>query len=79
MVVCELLDIEKYYIYFIYILKDGWFYVDFNGKKFFIDRGSFSFSNGEVIIVFNVIFNIIYGILGEDGFLVVYWELFGIF
>ena len=77
-VVCEALDAEKYHIYPIHILKDGWFYVDSNGKKHPIDKGNFSFSDGETTIVPDVVFNTIHGTPGEDGFLAAYWELLGI-
>jgi D-alanine-D-alanine ligase len=77
-VVCESLNTEKYHIYPIHILKDGWSYVDSNGKKHPVDKGNFSFNNGETTIIPDVIFNTIHGTPGEDGFLAAYWELLGI-
>ena len=77
-VVSESLDSEKYHIYPIHILKDGWFHVDSSGKKYPVEKGNFSFSNGESTIIPDVIFNTIHGTPGEDGFLAAYWELLGI-
>lgn len=77
-VVCESLDAEKYHIYPIHILKEGWFYVVSENERHSINKHDFSFSNGSEIIHPDVVFNTIHGTPGEDGFLAAYWELLGI-
>ena len=70
-------DREKFVPYKVLILNDGWFAL-VDGEKFTIDKGDFSFDyNGEKII-FDVIFNIIHGTPGEDGYLQAYWDILGI-
>ena len=49
-VVCELLDANKYYIYPVHILKEGWNYIDSLGEKHPINKADFSFFNGNEII-----------------------------
>lgn len=77
-VVCEFLDPEKYFIYPIEILKEGWNYVDTSGQRFPIQKENFSFSNGSEIIRPDVVFNTIHGTPGEDGYLQAYLSLIGI-
>lgn len=77
-VVCESLDAEKYHIYPVHILKEGWFYVASEKEHYPINKHDFSFSDGTKIIRPDVVFNTIHGTPGEDGFLAAYWELLGI-
>jgi len=77
-VVCENLNSEKYNVYPVHILKDGWNYVAENNTKYPINKADFSFNNGKEIIVPDAVFNIIHGNPGEDGYLQAYLELLGI-
>ncbi len=77
-VVCESLDKQKYNIYPIHILNDGWNYLAKNGIKHPINKDNFSFSNGNEIIKPDAIFNAIHGTPGEDGYLQAYLKLIGI-
>lgn len=77
-VVCESLDTNKYHIYPIHILKEGWNYVAENGDKYPINKADFSFSNGTKTIYPDAIFNTIHGTPGEDGYLQAYLKLIGI-
>lgn len=77
-VVCESIDTQKYYIYPVHLLKDGWNHVTVEGKKFPINKADFSFSNGNETIVPDIIFNAIHGTPGEDGILQAYLSLIGI-
>lgn len=77
-VVCELLDANKYYIYPVHILKEGWNYIDSLGEKHPINKADFSFFNGNNTIIPDAIFNTIHGTPGEDGYLQAYLSLIGI-
>lgn len=77
-VVCNALDKDKYEVYPIHILEEGWYYVDGKGGKHPVNRADFSFSNGSETIRPNAVFNAIHGTPGEDGYLQAYWELLGI-
>jgi len=77
-VVCEFLDTNKYFIYPIHILKEGWDYIAPEGKKFPINKADFSFSNGHETIIPDAVFNTIHGTPGEDGYLQAYLSLIGI-
>lgn len=77
-VVCESLNASKYNIYAVHILKDGWNYIADDGMAHPINKSNFSFNNGSETIIPDVIFNIIHGTPGEDGYLQAYWELIGI-
>jgi len=74
-VVCNALDKNKYEVYPVHILKEGWFHLSEDGVKHPINKADFSFSNGNDIIHPDVIFNTIHGTPGEDGYLQAYWEL----
>ncbi len=74
-VVCNALDKNKYEVYPIHILEEGWFYAAENGTKHPIDRADFSFSNGTDPIRPDAVFNTIHGTPGEDGYLQAYWDL----
>lgn len=68
------LDKEKYNIYEIHILLDGWFAL-YEGEKYSINKSDFSFTDGFSTIHFDVILNTVHGTPGEDGHLQAYWEL----
>ncbi|AFL81421.1 D-alanine--D-alanine ligase [Aequorivita sublithincola DSM 14238] len=74
-VVCEALDKNKYEVYPIHILEEGWSFVAKNGTKHPINKADFSFDNGTETIRPDAIFNTIHGTPGEDGYLQAYWEL----
>ena len=77
-VVCEALDKNKYEVYPIHILEEGWFFVSINGEKHHVNKANFSFSNGTETITPTAVFNTIHGTPGEDGYLQAYWALLGI-
>ncbi len=77
-VVCEFLDSNKYFIYPVHLLKEGWNYVSPEGEKYLINKADFSFSNGDKIIKPDAVFNTIHGTPGEDGYLQAYLSLIGI-
>ncbi len=77
-VVCNAIDKNKYEIYPIHILEEGWYFVANNGTKHPVNKADFSFSNGTKTIKPDAIFNTIHGTPGEDGYLQAYWNLLGI-
>ena len=77
-VVCDSLDKEKYHIYPIHILKEGWNYVSENGLKYPINKADFSFNTGKETVIPDVVFNTIHGTPGEDGYFQAYLELINI-
>jgi D-alanine-D-alanine ligase len=68
------LNKEKYKIFEVHILIDGW-YVLLNDEKHTINKGDFSVEVNNQKINFDVILNTIHGTPGEDGHLQAYWEL----
>ncbi|AYZ38267.1 D-alanine--D-alanine ligase [Chryseobacterium indologenes] len=72
------LDRNLYDVYKVVILKDEWYFLDENDKKYTINRGDFSVTldNGETL-KFDVCFNIIHGTPGENGILQAYWDAIG--
>ncbi|GAB5401764.1 MAG: D-alanine--D-alanine ligase [Aureisphaera sp.] len=77
-VVCESLDPNKYHVFPIHIFKEGWFHLDGDNKKYPVDKGNFSFDNGNETIIPDVVFNTVHGTPGEDGYLASYFELLNI-
>lgn len=77
-VVCEALDTSLYDVYPVRILKEGWKYIAGDGTEFDVNKGDFSFNNGEETIRPDVVFNTVHGTPGEDGYLASYFELIGI-
>lgn len=77
-VVCEALDKNKYEVYSIHIMEEGWYFVAKNGTKHPINKADFSFDNGTETIKPDAVFNTIHGTPGEDGYLQAYWKLLGI-
>lgn len=71
------LDRNKYEVFEIHILNEGWFLVE-GEQKYPISRGDFSAEKNGQKITFDVIVNIIHGTPGEDGLLQAYWKLIGI-
>ena len=76
-VVCHYLDTNKYQIYAVHILQEGWFYMASDGTRYLVDKATFGFSDGEKDIVPDAVFNTIHGTPGEDGYLQAYWNLLG--
>lgn len=71
------LDTEKYEVFEVHILAEGWFLID--GKaKYPINKGDFSAQKNDQKITFDVVVNTIHGTPGEDGQLQAYWKLLGI-
>ncbi|MDN3724268.1 D-alanine--D-alanine ligase [Aequorivita sp. SDUM287046] len=77
-VVCDALDRNKYEVYPVHILEEGWYFVSKNGTKHPVNKADFSFNNGADTIKPDAVFNTIHGTPGEDGYLQAYWELLGI-
>lgn len=77
-VVCNALDKNKYAVYPIHILEEGWYFVANNGTKHPVNKADFSFDNGTETIRPDAVFNTIHGTPGEDGYLQAYWTLLGI-
>lgn len=71
------LDRNKYEVFEVHILSEGWFLVD-KDKRYELERGSFSAKTQDGQIFFDVIVNTIHGTPGEDGLLQAYWKLIGI-
>lgn len=65
---------QKYDIFEVHILPEGWFLVE-NDTKFPIQKGDFSVQKNNQKITFDVIVNTIHGTPGEDGQLQAYWKL----
>ncbi len=72
------LDRDLYNVYKVVILKEEWYFLDENDKKYAINKGDFSveLENGEKLN-FDVCFNIIHGTPGENGILQAYWDAIG--
>ncbi len=77
-VVCDSLEKEKYNVFPIHILNEGWNYISDDGTNFPINKADFSFFNGSETIIPNAVFNIIHGTPGEDGYLQAYLNMIGI-
>ncbi|WP_426480814.1 D-alanine--D-alanine ligase [Chryseobacterium sp. R2ACT005] len=69
------LDRNLYDVYKVVVLKDEWYFLGENDKKYEINRGDFSVTldNGETL-KFDACFNIIHGTPGENGILQAYWD-----
>jgi D-alanine-D-alanine ligase len=77
-IVCENLDRQKYEVYPVHIVNEGWFYVNDRGERKAIDRSDFSFEADGKVISPDAVFNTVHGTPGEDGYMAAYWELLGI-
>lgn len=71
------LNQNKYKIFEIHILNEGWFLIQ-NSEKYPIDKSDFSSTVNNQKITFDVIVNTIHGTPGEDGHMQAYWELMNI-
>jgi len=76
-VVVQYLDRELFEAFPIYINREDWFYLDLNNNKHSIDKSDFSLKTPKKI-KFDVVFNAIHGIPGENGQILAYFELLGI-
>ncbi len=72
------IDPDKYEVYKISILKEGWYYTDSNSVKHFIDRNDFTLKLQDKIIRFDVAFIMLHGSPGEDGKLQGYFDMLDI-
>lgn len=72
------LDRNLYNVYKVVILKNEWYFLGENDKKYSINKGDFSVTldNNETL-QFDVCFNIIHGTPGENGILQAYWDAIG--
>lgn len=72
------LDRDLYNVYKIHILSEGWFFIDENEERLFIDKADFcvNLPSGDKL-KFDVCFNTIHGTPGEDGLLQAYWDAVG--
>ena len=77
-VVCDSIDKEKYHVYPVHLLKEGWYYLTKSGDKHPVHRADFSFSDGNNTIIPDLVFNAIHGTPGEDGYLQAYLSLIGV-
>lgn len=72
------LDRELYDVYKVVVLKDEWYFLDENEKKFDINKADFSVNlNENEVLKFDACFNIIHGTPGENGILQAYWDAIG--
>ncbi|AZA53335.1 D-alanine--D-alanine ligase [Chryseobacterium sp. G0201] len=72
------LDRDLYDVYKVVILKDEWYFLGENDKKYAINKGDFSVTlNNNEQLKFDVCFNIIHGTPGENGILQAYWDAIG--
>lgn len=74
-VVCDALDKNRYNVYPVHILKEGWFFVAEDDSRHKIDLSDFSFQVGGETIRPDAVFNTVHGTPGEDGYLQAYLEL----
>lgn len=74
-VVCNAINKELYDVYAIHILKEGWYYISDQGEMQTINKGDFSFFEGQKKITPDVVYNTIHGTPGEDGYLQAYFKL----
>jgi D-alanine-D-alanine ligase len=72
------LDKEKYDIYIIDITKEGWYYVENNGVKIFVDKNDFSITINTAHIKFDAVLIGMHGTPGEDGKLQGYFDMIGL-
>lgn len=72
------LDRDLYHVYKVVVLKDEWYFLDENQQKLPINKGDFSVTRADrVVLKFDVCFNIIHGKPGENGELQAYWDAIG--
>ncbi|MFP3598500.1 D-alanine--D-alanine ligase [Chryseobacterium sp. SIMBA_029] len=72
------LDRDLYNVHKVVILKDEWYFLGENDKKYEINKGDFSVTlDTQEQLKFDVCFNIIHGTPGENGILQAYWDAIG--
>lgn len=72
------LDKDKYCVYKVQILPEGWFFIDDRGEKTEIEKTDFTvILNSGYKVKFDVCFNIVHGTPGENGILQAYWDAIG--
>jgi len=74
-VVYNHLDREKYALFRVHILKDKWVALDDFENEYPIIKNDFSFILNDEKIMFDCVFNAIYGVPGENGMLLAYFNL----
>ena len=72
------IDPDKYDVFKIVILKEGWYYIDGSLVKHPIDRNDFSLKIGDRTIRFDAAFIMVHGSPGEDGKLQGYFDMLDI-
>ena len=72
------IDREKYNIYKIVIVKEGWYYQDTDAVKHSVDKNDFSILLNNKKINFDAAFIMLHGSPGEDGKLQGYFDLLDI-
>ncbi|MDO4728325.1 MAG: D-alanine--D-alanine ligase [Bacteroidota bacterium] len=70
------LDSQKYNVFEVHILKEGWFLIHHN-QQIPLNKADFSVMINQQKIEFDVVVNTIHGTPGEDGQLQAYWKLLG--
>lgn len=76
--VCAVISKEKYEVYPLHILKEGWHWVRETGEATPIDRSDFTVLHNGEKVAFDCVVNVIHGTPGEDGFLPAYFDLLNI-
>jgi D-alanine-D-alanine ligase len=72
------IDSNKYTIYKIVILKEGWYFQDADAVKYSVDKNDFSILINNKKINFDAVFIMLHGSPGEDGKLQAYFDLLDI-
>ena len=72
------IDSNKYTIYKIVILKEGWYFQDADAVKYSVDKNDFSILLNNKKINFDAAFIMLHGSPGEDGKLQGYFDLLDI-
>src|SRR5690606_26206723 len=76
--VAEKLDKARFDVYLIYIVPEGWYYLDEAANQYPINKHDFSLQLPHRSIQFDVAFICIHGSPGENGYLQGYLELIGL-
>ena len=72
------LDPQRYDSYIVVVSKKGWYGLLEDGSHVEIDKNDFSLMDGQRRVKFDVAFNAVHGVPGENGPLSGYLELMGI-
>lgn len=76
--VASQIDPNKYEVYKIIVLKQGWYYIDAASVKHPVDRNDFTIMPAGLRISFDAAFIMIHGSPGEDGKLQGYFDMLDI-